>query len=144
MTEGAFTPLPHAATLDGTLGLEHLEVGPEHARGRFVVEDRVRQPYGIVHGGTYAAIAESLASAATFAAVFGDGMIALGLSNSTSFLRPVFGGAVESDARPLHRGRSTWLWNVDHRDARGRLCATSRVTIAVRPAPPEAVASAGG
>ena len=141
MTQGAFRPLAHGATLDGTLGLEHLELGPERARGRFVVEDRVRQPFGIVHGGAYASIAESLASAATFGAVYDDGMIALGLSNSTSFLRPVFAGAVESEARRLHRGRSTWLWDVDHRDDEGRLCATSRVTIAVRPAPPEASAS---
>jgi 1,4-dihydroxy-2-naphthoyl-CoA hydrolase len=134
--EDPFTP--PASTLDGTLGLEHLELGPERARGRFVVEDRVRQPYGIVHGGAYAAIAESLASAATFAGVFDDGMIALGLSNSTSFLRPVFAGTVESEARRLHRGRTTWLWDVDHRDDDGRLCATSRVTIAVRPTPAQA------
>ena len=138
VTERMFSPLPPESTLDGTIGLEHLEMGPERARGRFVVEDRVRQPYGIVHGGVYAAVAESLASAATFAGVFGDGMVALGLSNSTSFLRPVLDGAVESDARRRHRGRTTWLWDVDHRDEEGRLCATSRVTIAVRPAPSNA------
>lgn len=136
MTDGAFRPVEYDSTLDGTLRLEHVEIGPERARGRFAVEDRVRQPYGIVHGGAYAAIAESLASRATFEGVFDDGMIALGLSNSTSFLRPVFEGAIQSDARRLHRGRTTWLWDVDHRDDEGRLCASSRVTIAVRPAPP--------
>ncbi len=135
MSDGASSPLPAADTLDATLGFEALEIGEERARGRFPVEDRVRQPFGAVHGGVYAAIAESLASRATFEGVRGDRMIALGLSNHTSFLRPVSSGAVESEARRLHRGRTTWLWDVEHRDGEGRLCAVSRVTIAVRPAP---------
>jgi 1,4-dihydroxy-2-naphthoyl-CoA hydrolase len=135
VTHGAFSPLPLDATLDGVLGLEAVEIGADRARGRFRVEDRVRQPYGIVHGGVYAAIAESLASRATYEAVEEEGLLALGLSNHTSFLRPVFGGTVETDARARHRGRSTWIWDVDHVDEDGRLCAVSRVTIAVRPRP---------
>ncbi|HEV2076097.1 MAG TPA: PaaI family thioesterase, partial [Thermoleophilaceae bacterium] len=85
-------------------------------------------------GGAYAAIAESLASRATFEQVSEEGKIAIGLSNHTSFLRPVFTGTVECEARRRHRGRSTWLWEVDHSDGEGRLCALSRVTIAVRSA----------
>lgn len=135
MTRGAPRPESRESTLDGALGFEHVDVGPESARGRFAVEDRVRQPYGIVHGGAYAAIAESLASRATFDGVSEDGMVALGQSNSTSFLRPASGGTVESEARRIHRGRTTWLWDVEHRDDQGRLCAVSRVTIAVREAP---------
>jgi len=135
VSDGASSTLSPESTLDGTLGFEALEIGAERARGRFTVEDRVRQPFGVVHGGVYAAIAESLASRATFEAVHGDRMIALGLSNHTSFLRPVSSGAIESEARRLHRGRTTWLWDVEHRDDDGRLCAVSRVTIAVRPAP---------
>ena len=135
VSDGAPSPLPPEATLDGTLGFQALEIGQERARGRFTVEDRVRQPFGAVHGGVFAAIAESLASRATFEAVHGDRMIALGLSNHTSFLRPVSGGEVESEARRLHRGRTTWLWDVEHWDGERRLCAVSRVTIAVRPAP---------
>ncbi len=135
MSDGASSPLSPESTLEGTLGLETLEIGDERARGRFTVGDRVRQPFGVVHGGAYAAIAESLASRATFEGVHGDRMIALGLSNHTSFLRPVSSGAVESEARRLHRGRTTWLWDVEHRDDEGRLCAVSRVTIAVRPVP---------
>lgn len=135
MADGAPTPLAPESTLDGTLGFQAIEIGPERARGRFAVEDRVRQPFGVVHGGVYAALAESLASAATYQAVAAEGMIAMGLSNATSFLRPVSDGAVESDARRRHRGRTTWLWDVDHSDADGRVCAVSRVTIAVRPAP---------
>jgi 1,4-dihydroxy-2-naphthoyl-CoA hydrolase len=136
MTEAAPTPPPSLdATLDGVLGLQMLEVGDELARGRFAVEDRVKQPFGLVHGGAYAALAESLASAATFRAVHGDGNIAVGLSNATSFVRSAIQGTVHAEARRRHRGRTTWIWDVDFTDDDGRLCATTRVTIAVRPAP---------
>ena len=120
-------------TLDGTLGFEATEVGPELARGRFSAADRVRQPYGLVHGGAFAALAESLASRATGEAVADEGFIAVGLSNHTSFLRPVTEGAVHAEARRRHRGRTTWLWEVDFTDDAQRLCAVSRVTMAVRP-----------
>jgi uncharacterized protein (TIGR00369 family) len=128
--------IPHlAGTLDGTLGFETLELGDELARGRVVVEDRIKQPMGLVHGGVYAALAESLCSQATFMAVMGDGMGAQGLSNQTSFLRPIFEGTVHAEARRRHRGRTTWVWEVDITDDEGRLCALSRVTMAVRPLP---------
>ena len=122
-------------TLDGVLGFERLEIGEELARGRFRVEDRVKQPLGLVHGGAYSAFAESLASEATFRAVYPSGMIAVGLSNHTSFLRPATNGTVHAEARCRHRGRSTWVWEVDFTDDDGKLCATTRVTMAVRPAP---------
>ncbi len=124
------------ASLDGTLGFEAIEIGPERARGRVEVEDRIRQPFGLVHGGVYAALSESLVSRATFEAVNRDGMIAVGLSNDTSFIRPVMSGAVHAEARRRHRGRTTWLWEVELTDDDGRLCALSRVTMAVRPAEP--------
>lgn len=122
-----------AETLDGTLGFELVEAGEEHARGRFEVADRVRQPMGIVHGGAYAAMAESLASATTYMHVREDGNAAMGQSNSTSFLRPVSSGVVHAEGRRRHRGRTTWVWDIDFTDDEGRLCATSRVTLAVRP-----------
>ena len=99
---------------------------------------------GIVHGGAYAAMAESLASAATYMHVRGEGDIAVGQSNHTSFLRPVFSGTVHAEARRRHRGRTTWVWEVDFTDDEGRLCAMSRVTMAVRPAPPCGASRAPG
>jgi 1,4-dihydroxy-2-naphthoyl-CoA hydrolase len=122
-------------TLVGTLGFELLEAGAEQARGRFPVEDRVRQPYGIVHGGAYCAMAESLASAATYLAVRDEGQLAMGQSNVTSFLRPVSRGSVHALGRCRHRGRTSWVWEIDFTDDEGRLCALSRVTMAIRPAP---------
>jgi 1,4-dihydroxy-2-naphthoyl-CoA hydrolase len=123
------------SALDATLGFEVLDAGPERATGRFAAEDRVKQPLGLVHGGAFAAFAESLASMATYEAVASDGLIAVGLSNHTSFLRPVLAGTVHADGRRRHRGRTTWLWEVDFSDDEGMLCAVSRVTLAVRPAP---------
>jgi 1,4-dihydroxy-2-naphthoyl-CoA hydrolase len=129
------TPVPTGAALAGTLGFEILELGDGHARGRVEVTDRLKQPAGLVHGGVFAAFAESLASEATSVAVRDAGDVAIGLSNHTSFVRPVSEGWVTADARCRHRGRTTWVWDVDLADGEGRLCAIARVTLAVRPAP---------
>ena len=90
---------------------------------------------GLVHGGVLASIAESLASIGTALAAAQSGSVAMGMSNNTNFLRPILEGGIHADARPRHRGRSTWIWDVEINDDAGRLCALSRVTIAVRPAP---------
>ena len=118
------------------LGFEVTEAGEELARGRFEITDAVRQLMGVVHGGAYAALAETLASQATFAAVVADGNVPLGQSNHTSFLRPATNGHVHGEARRRHRGRTSWVWDVELTDDEGRLCAIARVTLAIRPAPP--------
>jgi 1,4-dihydroxy-2-naphthoyl-CoA hydrolase len=125
---------PIERTMDAAIGFEHLGADGEIARGRFEVTDSVRQPYGIVHGGAYAAAAESLASAATFMAVREQGMLAMGQSNHTSFLRPLSEGTVHAEGTVRHRGRTTWVWEVEFKDDEGRLLALSRVTMAVRSA----------
>ena len=120
-----------AQTALAAVGVEILEATPESARARVPVSDRLKQPYGLVHGGIYATIAESLCCEATAASVEPDGKVAAGLANQTSFLRPITEGAIEAEARARHRGRTTWLWEVDFRDGAGRLCATTRVTLAI-------------
>jgi 1,4-dihydroxy-2-naphthoyl-CoA hydrolase len=94
----------------------------------------VQQPMGLVHGGAYAALAESLVSFTTYQAV-NDGSIAVGQSNYTTFLRPVTSGHVHAEGRPLHKGRTSWVWDVDFTDDEGRRCATTRVILAVRATP---------
>ncbi|MFL5860219.1 MAG: PaaI family thioesterase [Solirubrobacteraceae bacterium] len=118
---------------DRLYGLEIGEITDGLVRGRVEVRDDLRQPAGLVHGGVYAAVAESLATKGTAANVLADGNTAMGLSNQTSFLRPVTRGAITAVARARHRGRTTWVWEVEHSDDQARLCALSRVTIAVRP-----------
>jgi 1,4-dihydroxy-2-naphthoyl-CoA hydrolase len=97
------------------------------------VRDEVKQPMGLVHGGVYASMAESITSLATGWAVAADGMMAQGLSNQTSFLRPILEGTVHARAVRRHRGRTTWVWEVEITDDQGRLCALVRMTVAVRP-----------
>jgi 1,4-dihydroxy-2-naphthoyl-CoA hydrolase len=121
--------------LGALIGLEHLESGDEYAKARVPVAEGIRQIHGIVHGGVYAVIAESVCSRATSEAVKGDGMIATGQANQATFLRPISQGHVNADARVRHRGRTTWVWDCELSDDEGRLCALVRMTVAVRPRP---------
>ena len=130
-------PVPLEETLSGLLGFEHTEIGDELAEARFEVANRHKQPFGLVHGGTLAALAEGLASEATARAAGPEGLVAQGMSQNLSYVRPILGGTVHAVARRRHRGRTTWVWDVEVTDAEGRLCALSRLTIAVRPMPEE-------
>ena len=127
-------PLPKdfPTGFDRVFGLEVLEVSDTLARGQVRVRDELKQAYGIVHGGVYAALAESLASIATALAVAEEGKLAVGLSNQTSFLRPITEGTVHGVAVRKHRGRTTWVWEVEMSDDDGRVCVLTRMTIAVR------------
>ena len=130
------THLPLQITgFDALYGLEILDHDEERIRAQVAVRDAVKQPMGLVHGGVYASFAESLTSFATWKAVAPDGRSAQGLSNQTSFLRPILSGTIHATARRRHRGRTTWVWEVDITDDEGRVCALVRMTVAVREAP---------
>lgn len=126
------TPPPEVTGFDRLYGLQILDASPEEVRAKVEVTDDHKQPFGLVHGGVYATIAESLASIGTYLGVHEEGKAAMGLSNQTSFLRPVFGGTIHAVARRRHKGRTTWLWEVDVTDDDGKLVALVRMTIAVR------------
>src|SRR3954447_641673 len=128
-------PMPFEGTFDDLIGLVIESGDRDEVRAHIVVRDDLKQPMGLVHGGVYASIAESITSAATWLAVSNDGMSAQGLSNQTSFLRPITEGTIHAVARRRHSGRTTWVWEVDITDDQDRLCALVRMTIAVRPAP---------
>jgi 1,4-dihydroxy-2-naphthoyl-CoA hydrolase len=125
----------HVEAAGRPLGLSVVEAGEERVVARLEVEDRHRQPVGLVHGGVYATMAEAMCAGATAAAVAGDGSLAQGHSSQTSFLRPIFAGGVHAEARRRHRGRTTWVWEVDVSDDEGRACALVRMTVSVRPGP---------
>ena len=132
MRDDVFTKV---SGFDALYGLEVLEVTEELVRARVAVRDELRQPFGLLHGGVLTAVAETLASLGTAAVVVPQGEAAMGLSNSTSFLRPITHGTVHGRAIRRHRGRTTWIWDVEITDDDGRVCALSRMTIAVRPMP---------
>lgn len=123
---------------DRLYGLEVTGAQDGFVQARVDVRDELLQPAGLVHGGVYASMAESLASLGTAVAVMDDGKMAMGLSNQTSFLRPITTGTIHAEARARHRGRTTWVWEVQITDDSGRLCALTRMTIAVRDVPADA------
>jgi 1,4-dihydroxy-2-naphthoyl-CoA hydrolase len=136
------TPSPEQINLllrgfDRLYGLELLDCSETEVSAQVVVREELKQPAGLIHGGVYASLAESMASLATAIAVHEAGEMAMGLSNNTSFLRPVTEGVVHAQATRIHRGRTTWVWDVRFSDDAGRACAVTRMTIAVRPRPAE-------
>jgi 1,4-dihydroxy-2-naphthoyl-CoA hydrolase len=124
-----------ARTFEGILDLEWLECSEQLTRVRFRARDELKQPLGLLHGGIYSAVAETMASLATIQSVWRDGRTASGLSNSASFLRPVTGGTVHVTGNCRHRNELEWLWSHEFRDDQDRLCALVDVRIAVRPLP---------
>ena len=124
--------LLETSLFDHHYGLEILEASEDVVRGRVPVREHVTQPTGLVHGGVHASVAEALASLGTNHGVAREGKVGLGMSNSCSFLRPIASGSVNATARRRHRGRTTWIWDVELTDDDGRLCALGRVTVAVR------------
>lgn len=127
--------IPVERSFEGFLDLEWVELTPSSVHVRLRARDDLKQPLGLLHGGVYASVAETVASVATVSEVWEQGFTAAGLSNAASFLRPVTDGVVDVLARLLDRGEAEWLWTHDFRDEQGRLCALVDVRIAVRPRP---------
>jgi 1,4-dihydroxy-2-naphthoyl-CoA hydrolase len=123
---------PFAGTFDGLYGLVIDSATDEEVLAHVVVRDEIKQPMGLVHGGVFASIAESITSAASHFHVAAEGKSAQGLSNQTSFLRPILEGTIHARAVRKHRGRTTWVWEVEITDDQERLCALVRMTIAIR------------
>ncbi len=143
MSEPQIGVLPLEETLDGTIGVEVVERTQDTIRGRLEVTNRVRQPYGIVHGGAMAALAESLTSMGTALGVAADGKVAIGQEINASWMRPITEGHVNALCRVRRKGRSAWNWEVEITDDAGRLCALLRATIAVREPPQRQFSPAG-
>jgi 1,4-dihydroxy-2-naphthoyl-CoA hydrolase len=126
-------PLVMTAGFDGVYGLVVDAIDDDDTVHAHVdVAEHHKQPAGLVHGGVFASIAESLTSMTTHLVVSRDGKSAQGLSNQTSFLRPILEGRIHAVARVRHRGRTTWVWEVEISDDQERLCSLVRMTIAVR------------
>ena len=127
--------IPIARTFEGFLDLNWLELEPDSVHVQFRVRENLKQPLGLLHGGVYAGVAETIASIATVANVWRDGFIGSGLSNYASFLRPITEGVVDVRARLRGHDDREWTWGHEFRDERDNLCALVDVTIAVRPIP---------
>lgn len=116
--------------LDGVLGIEQVEAGPDKVVARFTVGEQHLQPFGIPHGGVYCVVHESAASTAGQFWLGRDGIV-VGTNNSTDFLRQAkVGDTITTTATPIHRGRSQQLWQLDSVDQEGRLIAQGQVRLA--------------
>lgn len=113
----------------GGIGMEFGEVTPDRVVVTVEIGPHLHQPYGIVHGGVYCAIAEEVASVAGAVWLGGEGKV-VGVNNSTDFLRAVTEGTLTATGTPVHRGRTQQLWRVEITDHTGRLAAVGQVRLA--------------
>ncbi len=118
---------------DQLYGLEFEAYSDREVSAHVRIAEQHKQPTGIVHGGLHATIAESIATIAAVVSVAAEGNTAIGLSNNTSFIRPISQGHAHAVGRRRHGGRTTQVWDVEISDDDGRVCALTRVTIAIRP-----------
>ena len=120
---------------DRELGLTYLEITPDGGRVQLQITDKLLQPYGIVHGGVYCSIVETLASVsgAVWLSANGGGNV-VGVNNNTDFLRAIGSGTVTAVSTPIHRGRRQQLWLITITDADDRLVARGQVRLQNLPA----------
>ena len=113
----------------GGIGIEYVEVTPDRVVVTVEIGPHLHQPYGIVHGGVYCAIAEQVASVAAAVWLGGEGKV-VGVNNSTDFLRAVTEGTLTATGTPVHRGRTQQLWRVEITSDDGRTAAVGQVRLA--------------
>ncbi|MCV7095942.1 PaaI family thioesterase [Mycobacterium kubicae] len=123
-------PPNFTAPFDAELGLTFTELSPDGARAQLEVKPKLLQPMGLVHGGVYCSMIESMASVAAFTwlASNGGGEV-VGVNNNTDFLRAIKSGTVYGNAEPVHRGRRQQLWLVTITDDAERLVARGQVRL---------------
>mgnify|MGYP001349227351 FL=1 len=111
--------------LDNFLGHEMIEIKENYVKSRLKIEDHHKQPMGLVHGGIYATLSETICS---YGANFLDGGVYVGVNNNTDFLTSVESGEIICIAEPIKVGKSYQLWEskIYHND---KLCAVSKVRL---------------
>ena len=119
---------------DAFYGMQIEHASGDEVRSRLAIQDHHRQPVGLLHGGVLASMAEAMASIGAWIAA-GQDKMSSGINNNTSFLRPITEGTVHAVGRPRHSGRTTAVWEIEFTDDQGRLCALTRMTIAIRDMP---------
>ena len=114
-----------------TLGFELIEVGPDFLKGTLPVDNRTKQPFGILHGGASCVLSESLGSIAAWMCVNPNEKRAVGLEINANHIRSVTEGIVTGTCKPLHVGRRTHVWQTDIYNELDKLVCTSRLTVAI-------------
>lgn len=112
---------------DRALGLEIISASKERVEARLVIDERHLQLYGLVHGGVYTSIVETLGSVGAWLSAGSETRPVVGVDNHTSFVRAVRQGTLHAVAVPVHSGRRNQLWDVKICDDEGKLAATGRL-----------------
>jgi len=120
----------HIGTAVQHLGMEFLEVGDDFIRARIPVDERTRQPDGLLHGGVSVVLAETLGSCGAASAA-PPGYRCVGLDINANHIKGASSGWVTGITRPVHIGRSTQVWHIDMHNDAGELTCVSRITMAV-------------
>ena len=120
----------NAQTAAAHLGIEITEIGDDFLRGRVPVDERTRQPCGILHGGVSVVLAETLGSIGAFYAC-PEGQHGVGLDINANHLRACASGWVSGTARAVHLGRTTQVWQIDMVNDAGQPTCVSRLTMAI-------------
>ncbi len=118
-------------TLFDHLGIEFIEIGEDYLKATMPVDHRTKQPYGLLHGGSNAALAESLASIAATLTVDYQKQFAVGVELNVNHLRPVREGKVTGVARPIKLGKTVHVWDIQIFNDAGELSAVSRLTLMI-------------
>ena len=118
-------------SLASQLGIEFIELGDDYLRGRMPVDDRTRQPFGILHGGASVALAETLGSVAAGLVVDPEKYRVVGQEINANHVRAITNGYVIGTARPVHLGRRSHIWEIRIVDEQDRLVCISRITMYV-------------
>lgn len=118
-------------TMAEYLGMEWVDIGDDFIRMKMPVDDRTRQPYGLLHGGASCALAETVGSVASSFVIDPEKFICVGLDINANHVRSVRKGFVTATCTPLHIGATTHVWDIKIHDERGKLVCISRLTVAI-------------
>lgn len=122
-----FNQRPRTTLMD-TLQIQYTDVGADYLIAEMPVGPQVHQPYGVLHGGATAALAESVGSAASALHIDISSQQVYGIELSCNHLRSISEGKVIAKARAIHLGRSTHLWEIEVRDESGQLISHCKLT----------------
>lgn len=120
-------------TMGELLGIEWTELGDDFIRATMPVDNRTRQPYGLLHGGASCVLAETIGSVASAMVVDHERYACVGLEINANHVRSAREGIVTGIARPLHLGANTHVWDIRIYDQMEKLLCVSRLTVAVIP-----------
>ncbi len=119
-------------TIHSALGIQFSAFGEDFLSAEMPVDERTKQPFGVLHGGASVVLAESLGSMASYLALEGEDRAAFGIEINANHVKTARNGRVTGTARPIHLGQSVHVWQIEVRDSQGDVVCTSRLTVLVR------------